>query len=76
MREDNNAASYSQSNKVKRAISKSKHVYKNDSWDLVDAQKDSGFDLSKIKSEDLPEEMKSMSLTERKTYVGKKSQLE
>lgn len=71
--EDNNAASYSRANKVKRTISKSKHVYKNDSWDLVDAKQGVDFDLSKISKEELPEEMKGMTIEEKEKYLESKS---
>lgn len=72
LQEDQNAESYSRSNKVKRAISKSKHVYKNESWDLVDASKKTDFDIQKIEKDDLPEEMKSMNLSEKKNYLALK----
>lgn len=70
--EDSNAASYSTANKVKRAISKSKHVYKNDSWDLVDAVKNNKVKVEDINTDDLPQEMKSLTVEERKTYVASK----
>ncbi|MFV0540828.1 MAG: vWA domain-containing protein [Aestuariibaculum sp.] len=35
--QDTNAANYSKANAVSRTISKSSHLYKNESWDLVDA---------------------------------------
>lgn len=72
LQEDQNAASFSQSNKVKRAISKSKHVYRNEQWDLVDAHKEGSINLSAIPTEDLPEEMKNMSLSEKQDYIAKK----
>lgn len=71
--EDLNAASYSRSNKVKRAISKSKHVYKNESWDLVDAVKNDKVRIKDVKPEDLPEEMKGLSMEEKKLYLEKKT---
>ena len=37
--QDSNAMSYSRSNKVERAVSKSTHLYKNSTWDLVYASK-------------------------------------
>lgn len=67
--QDNNAASYSQANKVKRAISKSSHVYKNSSWDLVDAAEDDLSIIEEVEEESLPDEMKSMTADQRKTYV-------
>lgn len=38
-------------------------------WDLVDASKQEGFDLAAIKTEDLPEEMRAMTLEERKAHI-------
>jgi hypothetical protein len=72
-RQDKNAESYSQSNKVERAVSKSTHAYKNDSWDLVDAAKDNNEVVAQTKSEELPDEMKQMSVEQRKVYVNKKA---
>lgn len=69
MRQDQNAESYSQANKVKRAISKSSHAYKNSSWDLVDAYEDNEEVLESVEAEYLPEPMKEMDTEERKSYV-------
>ncbi|WP_422358770.1 vWA domain-containing protein [Reichenbachiella sp.] len=71
MRQDQNAESYSQANKVKRAISKSSHAYKNSSWDLVDAYEDNEEVLESVEEEYLPEPMKEMDTDERKAYVKK-----
>jgi hypothetical protein len=71
--QDNNAASYGQENKVERAISKSSHAYKNSSWDLVDASKDDDKVVQKVKEEELPSEMKGMSVEQRKAYIKQKS---
>jgi hypothetical protein len=73
-KQDSNAESYGQSNKVERAVSKSTHAYKNSSWDLVDAAKDDEKVIAQTSEEYLPEEMKSMSVEERKTYVKEKSE--
>ena len=58
---------------VQRAIAKASANYQNSSWDLVDAAKDEKFDVSKLKSEELPAEMQKMSVTERKTFIDKKA---
>lgn len=59
---------------AERAAAKSSVQYNNATWDLVDAQKtDKNFDISKVKEEQLPDEMKKMSVEERKTYIEKKS---
>jgi hypothetical protein len=71
--QDNNAESYGMSNKAERAVSKSSHAYKNSSWDLVDASKDNEKVITEVKTEDLPAEMKSMTIEQRKVYVQQKS---
>jgi hypothetical protein len=72
--QDKNAESYSKENKVERAVSKSSHAYKNSTWDLVDATKDNEKVLLETKEEDLPKEMKGMTMEQRKTYVKQKSE--
>ena len=71
--QDKNAESYSRSNKVERAVTKSSHAYKNSTWDMVDAAKDNEKIIEQTKEEDLPNEMKEMTITERKTYIDKKA---
>ncbi len=72
--EDSKASSYSEANSVKRAVSKSSHLYKNSSWDLVDASEEKDFDLSKINDEELPQEMKGKNIEEKKKYIESKKQ--
>ena len=74
MMQDNNAASYGVANMAERSFCKSSHAYKNSSWDLVDAAKDNEKIISQIKSDDLPKEMRIMSLEQRKAYIRKKSE--
>jgi hypothetical protein len=71
--EDANSEIYGKQNKVSRIVSKSSYVYKNTKWDLVDANKEKGFEMSKIKKEQLPKEMQSMTLEQRKAFVAKKT---
>jgi hypothetical protein len=71
--QDNNAASYGQSNVVERAVSKSSKVYDNRSWDLVDAAKDSEKAIAEADEETLPAEMKGMNTQQRKNYVDGKA---
>lgn len=71
--QDVNAASYGQANKAERAAAKSKAVYNNSSWDLVDASKDDAKVIEKAREEELPKEMKGMNVQQRKDYVAKKS---
>lgn len=72
-RQDENAGSYSQSNKVERAVSKSSHAYKNSTWDLVDAAKDNEKVISETEEQYLPQEMKGLNTQQRKDYVSRKS---
>ena len=74
LREDSNAASYSQANKVKRAISKGSHVYKNSSWDLVDAAEEDESVIEKADDNYLPKEMKDMNTEQKKAYVSQQAQ--
>lgn len=71
--QDMNAESYGMANKVERAVSKSSHAYKNSSWDLVDAAKEDESVISAAPAEQLPAEMKGMSIEERKGYVAEKA---
>ena len=71
--QDSNAETYGQANKVERAISKSSHAYRNSSWDLVDAAKENEEIIAKAKDDELPKEMKGMSVPQRQTYVKQKA---
>ena len=71
--EDVNSEKYGKQNKVSRIMSKNSHVYKNTKWDLVDANKEKNFDITKIKKEQLPKEMRSMTIDQRKAHVTKKT---
>jgi hypothetical protein len=59
---------------VQRQIAKSSENYNNASWDLVDANKSGKFDLAKVKETELPAEMRTMSLEQRKTHIAKTEQ--
>ncbi len=71
-RQDANAGSISKVNAVKRSVSKASHVYKNESWDLVDAAEQEDFEIAKVKEEALPAAMKGMSDKEKVQYVDTK----
>lgn len=71
--QDKNAESVSSSNYAERAVSKSKSVYKNESWDLVDKVKEDKTALQKIKKEELPKELQNKSTEEIKTIVDQKT---
>jgi hypothetical protein len=65
IKEDNNAESLSSQNKAERAIAKSKEVYKNETWDLVDGVRSGKVELSQIEEKDLPEDFKQLETEER-----------
>ncbi|MEM7087373.1 MAG: vWA domain-containing protein [Bacteroidota bacterium] len=69
--QDDNAAGYSKENAVSRTVSKGSHLYKNSTWDLVDAEEEAEFSYEKLKKEDLPENLKGKSTAEIKAYVQK-----
>lgn len=71
--QDANAKEYSNANAVSRTVSKSSHLYKNDSWDLVDADRNKSIKYDDLKDSDLPTELKGKSTAEIKAYVAKKS---
>ena len=71
--QDMNAMSYNKANAVSRTVSKSSRLYKNSSWDLVDAEKEEDFSYDDLDEKELPEELKGKSKDEIKTYVEKKA---
>ena len=70
--QDANASQYGKENSVKRALSKSSHLYKNSTWDLVDKSEEKDFDLRKLPKEELPEAMQTMSDDQKTTYIARK----
>ncbi|AWK03453.1 hypothetical protein HYN56_04135 [Flavobacterium crocinum] len=73
IKQDQNAKMVSNANYTDRAVSKSKAVYKNDSWDLVDKVKDDAGAISKIKKEELPTELQNKSTAELQKIVTEKT---
>jgi hypothetical protein len=69
--QDANSMSLSNEVMVQRSVTKSGGQYKNSTWDLVDAKKEGTIKIEELKDEDLPDEMKKMSVQERKAYVDK-----
>jgi len=70
--QDDNANNLAPSVMVERSITKGSGQYKNESWDLVDAEKE-GVDIDNIPKDQLPKEMQSMTDKERKEYVDQKA---
>ncbi len=71
-RQDMNAAQASPASLVQRSITKSQALYKNTGWDLVDAVDEGKIKLEEIKKEELPEEMRSLSVQERRKFIENK----
>ncbi|MGB5430499.1 vWA domain-containing protein [Eudoraea sp.] len=71
-RQDNNAMELEEAVAVKRAVSKSSGMYKNSSWDLIDAAEDDEFDVSAIKKEELPGALRDKSKAELTAFIGEK----
>ncbi|MDH3585017.1 MAG: VWA domain-containing protein [Phycisphaerae bacterium] len=71
-RQDANAGGVSTQVAVQRAVTKGSVNYRNDSWCLADAVKTKKVDLAKVKVEDLPENMRKMTVEQRRAYVAEK----
>lgn len=70
--QDMNAMEMEEGVAVKRAVSKSSRLYKNNSWDLVDAVEDDIIEVDEISKEQLPQELRSKSDTEIEAYIVEK----
>ncbi|MBN2681275.1 MAG: VWA domain-containing protein [Bacteroidales bacterium] len=71
--QDNNAIGISQENLTERAVSKSKSVYNNESWDLVDKINADTTYVNKLDMKTLPEEYKNLSKEELTKELEKKT---
>jgi hypothetical protein len=71
--QDANAAGAAPAAAADRAQSKASGLYSNAGWDLVDRSKEKDFDLAKVSDEDLPEEMKKMTLEQKRAHLDAKS---
>lgn len=69
--QDGNSAGSGLGSASSRAVTKANQFYKNSSWDLCDAYSDKKVDLEKIEESQLPENMRKMTVDERKAYVKK-----
>ena len=68
--QDANAAELDEVVEVKRAVSKSSRIYKNSTWDLVDAEKEQGFSYEKLDKKSLPKHLQGKSAEELKRHVA------
>lgn len=69
--QDSNASGYSRGTAVTRTISKSKKIYNNKSWDLVDAEKEEDFDIKDVDKTQLSNELRKKNDKELKAHIDK-----
>ncbi|MGK0190283.1 MAG: hypothetical protein ACI9R3_006106 [Verrucomicrobiales bacterium] len=67
--QDSNAFGVNKANLVSRAATKASSLYCNAHWDIVDACQQKDFKWTDIKKEDLPEELRKLSIEELKAHV-------
>jgi Mg-chelatase subunit ChlD len=70
---DRDAESRAPASAAERAASKAGGLYRNESWDLVDAVNNKNVDLDKLKPSDLPEDLKTMDTKQQREYLEQKS---
>ena len=68
--QDSNASALNVAAAAQRCMTKGSVLYSNAANDLCDAMKLPKFDLSSVKKEELPEEMRKMSLEEMKLHIA------
>ena len=71
-RQDNNAMELEEAVAVQRAVSKSSGMYKNSTWDLIDASEDDEFDVTALKKEELPSTLRNKSKAELNAFISTK----
>ncbi|VTR99093.1 Uncharacterized protein OS=Flavobacteriales bacterium ALC-1 GN=FBALC1_15012 PE=4 SV=1: VWA_2 [Gemmata massiliana] len=59
---------------IDRSVTKAGGLYRNATWDLVDRMKEKDFDITKIKDEDLCDELKKIKPEERLAFLKKKAE--
>ncbi len=67
--QDSNAASMGQDATVQRSVAKAQGAYSNWGWDLVDAVTSGQVNMGTLKAQELPAEMKEMTLPQKEQYV-------
>jgi len=71
--QDDNALEMEEAVAVKRAVSKSSHLYKNATWDLVDAYAGGDISLSKIDKKVLPPVLQDKTTGEIESFILEKN---
>jgi len=67
--QDQNAGSLNSAAVAQRCVTKAGSLYNNAAMDLVDACKDPKFELASVKKEDLPENLRALTLEQLKQHV-------
>lgn len=70
--QDKNSMSVNEEVMVQRSVTKAGDQYNNAGWDLIDAEKTGKVKVEDLKESELPEEMKTMTVNERKEYLAGK----
>jgi hypothetical protein len=70
--QDSNAASVKGGAAVQRSVTKASKQYNNAGWDMVDAEKEGKIKVEEMEEAALPEEMKKMTVKQRKEFIEKK----
>ncbi|MFC2084086.1 VWA domain-containing protein [Bacteroidota bacterium] len=70
--QDENSANISPAVMAERAVAKAGAQYRNEAWDLVDAEEQGIIDLDKLDEEYLPKELKELSKDERIAFIENK----
>jgi len=71
--QDTNAGLMNAPAAAERAVAKSTALYRNAGWDLVDAAKENKVEIEKVPDKDLPENMRKMTVEQRKQYVAEQA---
>ncbi len=69
--QEKNAIGVTMESFISRQVAKSSPHYNNSRWDLVDAVEKKFVGLDKLKKDELPEEMRNMSMKEKNSYIEK-----
>ncbi|MBY0461165.1 MAG: VWA domain-containing protein [Gemmataceae bacterium] len=59
---------------IERSVTKAGELYRNATWDLVDKMKEKDFDITKLKDEDLSEELRKIKPEDRLAFLKKKAE--
>lgn len=70
---DRDAETRAPASAAERAASKAGGLYKNESWDLVDAFNNKNVELDKLKPSDLPADMRTLDTKQQREYLEQKS---